>query len=500
MDAYMGVDIGTTGCKAFVFDETGRQRSGAYREYPLVQPQPDRAELNPDDVIDRCFEAISEAAQQAEELHVRTLGVSSQGEAFTVLDATGRPRCNALVSFDARATKQATAFPKTFGEERLYQITGHTANSMFSLFKLLWLRENQPDVLCGATWVLCFEDLLSYRLGVEPAMGWSLAARTMLFDVRKHEWNADLLAATGVTETMLARPLASGSLAGVIPPAIAKQIHLPEGVSVVTGGHDQICGALGAGAVAPGQAVYATGTVECLTPAFAEPVFSEELREGNLCTYDHAAPGRYASVAFSLTGGNLLKWFRDEFGQTEVAATENTGKDAYDLLMQALPDRPSDLLVLPYFTPSGTPYFDATTPGAILGLRLTTTRGEVLRGLLEGVALEMALNLDFYERAGLVVRQLRAIGGGAKSSTWTQLKADVLGRPIEVLEVTEAGCLGLAALGRAATTQQDPADVASAWAKSTRTLEPRDAFADIYRRRLEQYKKTYPVLRDLNAT
>jgi len=138
----------------------------------------------------------------------------------------------------------------------------------------------------------------------------------------------------------------------------------------------------------------------------------------------------YTTVAFSLTGGNLLRWFRDEWGQPEVEEAARSGSDPYDLLTKHMAAEPTDLLVLPYFTPSGTPYFDAKVPGAVLGLRLTTKRGEVLRALLEGVALEMRLNVDILEQAGLHVREFRAIGGGARSGALTQLKADVLGRPI----------------------------------------------------------------------
>jgi len=496
MDGYLGVDIGTGGCKAVVFDSAGKQVASAYREYDVIRSRPGWAELDPDEVMRRCFEAVAEVASAAD-CDIRTLGVSSQGEAFTVLDENGRIRCNAPVSSDTRAEQLARDWSDRFGVEKLYQITGHTAHPMFSLFKLLWLRKNQPDVLAGARRVLCFEDLLHHRLGVPPAMSWSLAGRTMLFDVRRHEWNSELLGEVGLSADKLARPLPSGSVVGTIPTAQARELGLNEGVTVVTGGHDQPCGGLGAAACKAGQAVYATGTVECITPAFAQPIFSDDLRRNNLCTYDHAAPGLYTTVAFSLTGGNVLKWFRDQFGAPEIRQARETGGNAYSLLMRAVEDRPTDLMVLPYFTPSGTPYFDTETPGAILGLRLTTTRGQVLRALLEGVCFEMLLNLDILHRCGLEVTELRAIGGGAKSEVWTQLKADVLGRAITVLEVVEAGCLGCAVLGRAAITEQSPVNIASQWARPIRTVQPRAAFRDAYAQRMEDYQRFYATLRAL---
>ena len=225
---------------------------------------------------------------------------------------------------------------------------------------------------------MCFEDLLQYRLGIkEPSMGWPLAGRTMLFDVVKHEWNKEILGEAGVRAEQLSRPLAVRfSLAGYIDPSIARKLNLSDKTFIVTGGHDQPCSALGAGAIESGIAVYSSGTVECITPAFDKPVFTNQLRKSNLCTYDHTAPGMYATVAFSLTGGNILKWFRDQFGDAEVELARKTNRDPYELLIDQLPEEPSRLLVLPYFTPTGTPYFDVSVKGAILGLDMSVPPGK----------------------------------------------------------------------------------------------------------------------------
>jgi len=283
MNHYMGVDIGTSGCKAVVFDENGKQISAAYREYDVISSQPGWAELDSDEVITKCLEVISESETEVSG-KIRGVGISSQGEAFTPVDKDGRTLANALVSSDMRAADYVKNFSEQFGTEKLYQITGHTAHPMFSLFKLLWLKDNRPEVWSRAEKFLCFEDMLQLRLGLEPAIGWSLAGRTMLFDVRKHQWSEEILNAIDLSADKLARPLPSGEKAGQIKQSITTELNLAEGAFVVTGGHDQPCGALGAGVTQPGDAVYATGTVECITPAFSEPVFSEQLRNSNLCT------------------------------------------------------------------------------------------------------------------------------------------------------------------------------------------------------------------------
>ncbi len=495
--SYLGLDVGTTGCKAGRFDADGRLLTLAYREYPLLSPEPGWAEIDSAEVCRACREVIAEAAEGSADDPVRGVGLSSQGEAFTPIGADGRILGRAMVSSDARAAPLVDAWSRQFGPERLYRITGHTPHPMFSLFKLLWLRDHRPEIWAQTEKLYCFEELIQAQLGLDPAISWPLAGRTMLFDVRAHRWNDAVLAAVDLDPSRLARTVPSGTIVGTIPAAVAGELGLPAGVPVVAGGHDQPCGALGAGVVEPGVAMYATGTVECICPAFESPIFADELFRNNLCTYDHTVEGMYTTVAFSLTGGNLLRWFRDEWGRPEVEEAGRTGADPYDLLLRNLPDAPTDLLVLPYFTPSGTPHFDAKVPAAVLGLRLGTGRGEVLRGLLEGVALEMRLNVDLLDQSGLQVREFRAIGGGARSSALTQLKADVLGRPVTTLAVTEAGCLGVAMLACAADTGAKPQELIDAWVRPVSVVEPDRARAARYDERFDAYRHVYPAVRDL---
>lgn len=498
--SYLGLDIGTTGCKAAIFDGQGAFQALAYREYPLITPRAGWAELDSALVCHACLEVLQEVTTAVPADPVRALAISCQGEAFTPLDAQGRFLARAMVSSDARAAELARQWSAQFGRYRLYELTGHTPHPMFTLFKLLWLREQAPDIWSQVHRFYCFEELLQRQLGLEPAISWPLAGRTMLFNVRTHRWEEEILAAAGLEASQLAKPVPSGTVVGQIPPAIAGPLGLPEGVLVVAGGHDQTCGALGAGVVQPGVAMYATGTVECICPCFPQPIFEEQLFRHNLCTYDYTIPGMATTVAFSLTGGNLLRWFRDQWGAWETQEALRCGKDVYEVLLASLPTEPSNLLVLPYFTPSGTPYFDAETPGAILGLRLSTTRAEVLRGLLEGVALEMRLNVELLEAAGLAIREFRAIGGGAKSPRLTQLKADVLNRPITTLTVTEAGCLGAAMLACSAHTGASLGELVSHWIQPTNVVVPNPERAAVYRDRFSAYKDLYPRIRAWGAT
>lgn len=496
MNCFMGIDIGTSGCKAMVFDENGRQLSKSSRSYNIISEKSGWAELDTDEVIAKCFYVIKESASQIKDGKVSGLGISSQGEAFTIIDREGRPLCNAFVSSDIRSNDLIEPWTGKFGVENLYRITGHTPHPMFSLFKLLWVKEYMPEIWKKAHKILCFEDLLQFRLGIKnPSMGWPLAGRTMLFDVVHHTWNDEILNSLELDKSKLSEPLQSGKSAGFIDKDIAKQLNLGEKTMVVTGGHDQTCSALGAGVTNAGTAAYSSGTVECITSAFSNPVFTEELRKNNLCTYDFTLPGMYSTVAFSLTGGNLLKWYMDQFGAAETYLAEQSNKDPYELLLNQMPDEPSRLLVLPYFTPSGTPYFDVSVKGAIMGMDLSVKRTEILKALLEGVAFEIKLNLDILKRSGYEIKELRLIGGGTKSQKLIQLKADVTGTPITILDITEAGCMGAAILAKAAYTGTDPRDIAEEWIRPVTKVEPKNS--DHYNRKFESYKKLYPALKEL---
>jgi xylulokinase len=487
------LDIGTGGCKAVVFDAAGRELASSFREYPVLHPKPGYAELNSDEVIAKCFEVISEVNAAIPD-PVVSMCISSQGEAFTPLNREGKSLGNAMVSSDSRARDITANWSNDFGIERIYKITGHTPHPLFTLFKILWLKENQPDVWKNASLLLCFEDLFHYRLGLEPKISWSLAGRTMLFDVLKHEWNKEILEKVGLPAGKLAIPTAPGEITGVISLENGGKLGFKNPVTIVAGGHDQNCAALGAGVIEPGMCMYATGSVECFCPILEKPSFSDELRRNNLCCYDYTIKGSYTSVAYSLTGGNILRWFRDEFGQAENEQSVISGQNSYSLILNSMPPSPTSLLVLPYFSATGTPYFDTRAKGAIIGLQLTTTRGEIIKALLEGVALEMKLNLQLMEKSGMKIDTFVATGGGTRNKSWTQLKADVLNKKIMVRNVGEAGCYGAAMLACSAVMKIPVEKLLQQNNIESEVFTPNPENAIIYDSKFETYRKLYPAL------
>jgi len=491
--SYLGLDIGTGGCKAVIFDSEGKELAFAFREYPVLHPHPDWAELNPEEVIDKCFEVIAEVNAKTSD-PVISMSISSQGEAFTPVGRDGKVLGNAMVSSDARARDIANEWSKSFGIEKIYHLTGHTPHPLFTLYKILWVKENQPTVWKETRYFLCFEDLFHFRVGITPKISWSMAGRTMLFDVIRHQWSEEILEAAGLAANKLAIPAAPGEITGTISLETGRRIGFKNPVVLVAGGHDQICAALGAGVIEPGMCMYATGTVECFCPILDKPSFSSELQQNNLCCYDYAIKGKYTSVAYSLTGGNILRWMRDELGQSEIVQAAKSGANPYTLLLDAMPHAPTDLLVLPYFSATGTPYFDTRAKGAIIGLQHTTTKGDITKALLEGVALEMKLNLQLMEKSGMKINTFIATGGGTRHSAWTQLKADVLNKRIIVRDIKEAGCYGGAMIACSAMEEISVEQLL----KHNRTeneVSPNPENATLYDKKFESYKELYPVLK-----
>lgn len=489
----MGVDVGTTGVKAATFDMSGRLLSSAYQEYDLLFPFPGASELDSRQVLYSAFEVISQAAGEVRESDpVAAIGIASQGEAFTPVRPDGEMLANIMTSSDSRAQSIVEPWTAQFGREKLYRITGHTAYPMYSLFKLLWLQQNQPDVL-NRTWKLLFcEDLIAFGLTGEVATDYTMAARSMLFDVGAKKWSREICDAIGLDIDRLPRAVPSGTIIGTVKPEIAERLGLGGSVKVAPCGHDQPVGALGCGAAASGRAAYSMGTTECVCPAIDRFILSDDLMAANLATYPHVLPDLYTTVAFNVTGGSVLKWVRDNLAIEEAEAARQSNEDPYDRIISAASDKPSDLILLPHFGPTGTPYFDARGAGVLFGLKLSSTRGEVLRAFLEGITYEMKLNLSILAESGLALSELRAVGGGARSDTWMQIKADILGISLTRMQVIEATCMGAAMLVGQGIGMLDPAEAQSEWAAPAKTFEPRRSAH--YEDRFALYKELYKSL------
>ncbi len=496
----LGIDVGTTGCKVIAFREDGTVLEQAYGEYPLIHPQPGWSELDANVVWENIATGIQQVATQAKSDPIEAICVASQGEAVTPVSADRQVLANAITTFDARTSGICAELRECITPLEVMQITGMPISDIHTLAKLVWMRRNQPDIYRQVWKFLGFEDFVYFKLGAAPVVDYSLAARTMAFDIINKSWSEKMLGLAGIDVSLFPDTAPSGTVIGGVDPKVATSLGLPQGVVCVTGGHDQPCGALGSGSIRSGQVMDATGTVECIAPTFTEPIINQQMIDGNFACYPHVVDGLYVTLGFVSSGGVVLRWFRDTLAQAEIVQAESEGRDVYDILMEKLPDDPGTAMVLPHFTGSGTPHLDLESKGAIVGLTLSTTKGELIKAILEGISYEIKQNLAMLQDAGVVINEVRAIGGGAKSEKWLQLKADMFGKKVTALDISEGVCLGTAILAGTAIGKYDSIETAVQQLVTPRDLYyPREAVAQRYNEKLKTYEQIYPALHALNC-
>jgi xylulokinase len=491
--AIMGLDVGTTGSKAVVFDLEGKILASSYREYNLISPKPGWLELSPKDVLDAVKHVVGEASAKSGD-KVKTVALSLLGEAGVPVDQNFKPLANSIIGFDPRGEKQCRKFRTKIDPCELFKITGHSANSFHSLFKILHIKEEEPQLFSKMKKFLCFGDFIAAKLGLEPTIDYSMAARTLLFDVNQLDWSDKLLGLAGLDRSIMAKVAAPGTAIGTIG---KNDLGFPEGAVLAAGLHDQPAGILGAG-IEPGQSMLATGTVVCMGVLLNRSVDPAAMTKNNLCRYPTFG-GNFVSLGWNFTGGSALKWFRDNFALDLVEQANAQGKDPYELITARLPQEPTRLILLPYFTTTGTPYLDTRANGVLMGLNLNTDRFQIARGIMEGVAYELRLNEELLGEADVQVNLYKAIGGAAKSPFWMQIYADILNRPISILQTTECAAWGVALLGANAggLLKDRPDAIAQKISRTGKQYTPRPDQVKLYNDRLAIYRQIYPKTEEL---
>ncbi|GIK64675.1 MAG: xylulokinase [Chloroflexota bacterium] len=496
MSALIGLDIGTTACKASLFREDGTLVAKATREYSIQIPHKGWAEQNAEIVWTLAEEALAQVLKDSGTRDVVAIGISAQGEAVMPVNAQGQTLRPAILGMDTRTDAQNVWLRERFGAEHLFDLTGVPVHTINTLPKLLWLREHEPEIWSRADKFLLYEDFVIHKMTGQAMVSRCLASRTQMYDLKADCWNTDLLDAAGLAPSRLSLVQQSGKAVGEMRPDLASALGFSRPPLVVSGGHDQACGALGVGLTKPGLAMVSTGTAEVMEVSLDQPTVNKSLYESNISVYAHVVPGLYLAMTLNHSGGLLLRWFRDTFGQEELRQAQIGGLDAYDLILKNAPDHPTRLMVLPHFSGSGTPTFDIASKGAILGLTFASTRPEIAKALLEGLTFELRLNLDLLIKGGIFISELRAIGGGARSAIWVQLKADITGLPVAVPIVTEAAGWGAALLAGVGAGVFENLDEAVNVTFEQRYLP--GPYSPNYQERYQVYQSIYPTLAALN--
>ena len=496
----IGLDIGTTGCKAIVFSDQWEVLGQSSREYGILTPQPGWAEQDAELVWRLALESLGEATSRNKAKSTTALALSVQGEAVMPVDSNGSPLRHAMLGMDTRTTAENAWLAETFGAEALFQRTGMPMHTMNTLTKLLWLKEHEPELYGSAHQFLLYEDYFMRRLAGKAVISHCLASRTQMYDLQAGEWAEDILDKCEIDIGCLAPlPAQANGVVAVLDRAIARKLGLTGEVALVSGGHDQACAALGSGIIKPGLAMVSTGTAEVVEVAMPSPILNESLRQSNISVYRHVVPGLYLAMTLNHSGGLLLRWFRDTLCRDKCEVAARTGQDAYDLILADAPAEPTSLMVLPHFAGAGTPSLDTTSKGAILGMSFSTTQAEIAKAILEGLTFELRVNVDLLRDSGIEISELHAVGGGAKSDMWLHLKADICKTPLQVPKVTEAACLGAAILASVAVGEQPDISAAVEYAVSLeQRIEAVPESAVAYEKRYKLYRKLYPRLSPLN--
>jgi len=445
----LGIDVGTTGTRALLVNEQGQVIAGATEEYPLYTPQPLWAEQDPADwwraAIDSIKKVLSASAVSTAD--IKGIGLTGQMHGVVLLDDKHEVLRPSLIWCDQRSQAQCDWITQRVGAQRLIELTCNPALTGFSAPKIIWVRDNEPAVFARAKKFLLPKDYLRFKLTGEFASEVSDASGTTLFDVRQRRWSDEVIRALDLDRSMLPEVHESPVISGRVSREASRLTGLPEGIPVVGGGGDQAAGAVGNGVVEPGIVSSTIGSSGVVFAFTEQPHLDSR---GRMQTFCHAVPGKWHVMGVTQGAGLSLRWFRDHCGGAEMLVGKYIDVDPYELLTRqaALAEPGSEgLLFLPYLMGERAPHLDPNAKGVFFGLTGRHTRSHMIRAILEGVAFSLRDSLEIMQKEmGIPITQVRASGGGGRSTLWRQIQADIFGAELVTINATEGPAYGAALL------------------------------------------------------
>lgn len=491
----VGIDFGTTNIKAIVFDATGGIVSAASVPTPTIYPRPDWAEYDPEVIWQETARALRTAIARIDRPEcIVGVAVAAIGETGVLLDAAGAPTGGAIAWFDRRTRAQAQWLADQIGPDRIFAISGMTLQPIFTLCKLLWLRDHDSDIFRRSVRWLMAADYIAYRLCGEMATDYSAASRTLMLDLHNLRWAGDLLAEVGIDANLLAPLVPSGTRLGTVRKDAAAATGLPTSAIVAAGGHDHVCGALALGVVQPGDILDSIGTAEAMFMPMARPLTDTTAGLQGYAQGAHTAGGYYL-LGGSYTSGACVDWFRQN-------CTDSADYEPLTAEAERIPAGSLGVSFLPHLRLANPPNSDDRARGAFVGLTTDITRGALFRAVLEGVCMESRSSLEPMLRYTGVDRpgKILITGAATRNRLLTRIKASVLGQPIFVTEIEESTVLGAAALGGlGAGVYRDVADAIAQLRRSDTAINPEPTDAAYYDQQFRSvYRSLYTSLRPIN--
>ena len=480
---FLGVDIGSSGCKCVAFDDDGQKLATQYKDF---QTAPGASTLPCDLLIKSVFSVVSGCTAQIRyKSTIRSITVSSFGESFVPISKTGKPLTDVIMYFAEKARTELDCLTSAVSSDEIMSITHVMPDTMYALPKMMWTEKKTKEPVWK---YLSIAYYVIFMLTGETVTDYTLATRTMLFDLKNLRWSDKLLNASSIKIEQMPQLVESGTVVGSILPYIADELGLPSDTKIIAGAQDQVVNALGAGVLNEGECVDGIGTVECITPMFMCTPEQEFTKRNYVCV---PYLNGYVTYAFIFSGGSLIKWFKDTIaGELKIKAFQSKCS-VYDLLNEECPRDPTEILILPHFKGAGgTPDVIKKSRGLVYGLTMATGMFDIYRAVLEGITYEMAYNLEVLSGFGISPKRIYASGGGAKSKQLLQIKADIFNREITPVAEEECGALGGVMLAASALgCCKDEQEAVELFVRYKPSLYPDTHFAQIYSEMYEKYKE-----------
>jgi xylulokinase len=487
MGYLLGIDIGTSGTKTLLIDESGAARASKTVEYPLLTPHPGWAEQRPDDWWRATCDSIRAvlAKSRVKPADIKAIGLSGQMHGSVFLDEKGKVVRPCILWCDGRTAAECDEIMTTVGPARMHDLVSNPALAGFTAPKVVWLRNHEPDRFARVRQILLPKDYIRYRLTGEYAAEVSDAAGTVMFDVKNRRWSDELLDLLKIPREWLPPVFESYDVCGHVTPTAARATGLVKGIPCVGGGADNTCAAIGCGVVVEGRVMTSIGSSGTVVAPTDQPYVDPQER---LHTFCHSTRRQWYLMGCMLTAGMSLQWYRNQLAELERAAAKKKKADVYDILMDQAGKTPpgaEGLFFLPYLMGERSPHKDPFARGAFVGLSFRHTKGHLVRAIVEGVTFALRDSLEIMKGLGAKIEQVRLIAGGAKSPFWRQMVADVFGQAVVIPSNTEGAAMGAAILAGVG------AGVFGDFVETTERILPIASSVDPDPKQHEQYNEVY---------
>lgn len=489
-------DLGSSGNKATLYDFKGRLCASALYEYATYYEKDNGVEQDPHhwweavcistkDILDRSGISNSDIA---------CVAFSGQMMGCLPVDKDGEPLRNSLIWADMRASDQAAQIEKLIGNEDIYMITGHKASSSYSAAKLLWIRDNEPAVFKRIHKVLHAKDYIIHKLTGNYVTDYSDASGMNLFDINTHKWSTSIISELDIDESILPELHKSADIAGKVTKEASRLCGLLEGTPVVIGGGDGSCAAVGAGVVSEGKTYNVIGSSSWVSMASKTPIFDEQKRTFN---WVHLDPDLYTPCGTMQAAGYSMNWLKNTLCDFEVANARELDVNPYKLIDDRIAHSPAgsnNVVFLPYLLGERSPRWNPDAKGAFMGLKITSTKDDILRSVLEGVGYNLKVIIDILD-SKININDMVVIGGGAKSMVWLQILADIWQKTLHIPEyLEEATSMGAAICGGVGIGVFDSFDVINNFNPIKKSIIPNENNKKKYIQLYEVFNDAYDCL------